>query len=520
MPVPNIYETTAVTHGLGALSVPWGTHNSSFVAILEVTCAGGDTLGTPTQSGSDGTWTLCGPPCAEGTGAGSTQIAAYWCRATSGTMSNVDVPDAGDHTSARMFMLQNVVASGNPINMYSSQTVSSATATISMASPTTTVPNCLLFMFAGCGYDQATDPGGSGWTNAGIDAVPGFAGHYCTDNGTGGGYMGASGEKAVAGTTGTFAHTWASGATKQANIIFAISDTATAASGVTGTASPTIAAVTSAATARVAIAGTSSPTIGAVTSAATGRVAIAGDATPAIAPVTAAATGGATPITGTASPTIAAVTSAATGTLALRGDASPTIDAVTSAAAGRVAIDGTMSATISPVTSASAGAVALAGVATPTVGAVTSAATGALAIAGASAPTIGAVTSVATGSLTSTGVTGTASPTIAAVTSVATAALRLSATASPTVPAVTCTAAAALALRGTSSMTIAAVTLAAVGGLPAEELVIAFVSLGTLAMHAESRNVAYPTWIPEPLWCGHNVSRIDCEGANPYPASH
>lgn len=226
MPVPNIYEDTAATHGVGALSVPWGIHNDTFTAILVVTCAGGDTLGAPTQSGADGTWTFIAS-CAEGTGAGSIQIAAYWCRATSGAMSNVDVPDAGDHTSAKMFMIQNVVSSGNPINMSATQTVASATATISFAAPNTTVQNCLVFCLAGHAFDQTSAPGGSGWTNAGLDTI-GFGGQYATDNGTGGGYMGGVGEKATAGSCGTFGHTWASGATKQANIILAISDTATA----------------------------------------------------------------------------------------------------------------------------------------------------------------------------------------------------------------------------------------------------------------------------------------------------
>lgn len=226
MPVPNIYETTTPVHGTGALSVPWGTHNSSFVAVMVVTSNGED-IDTPTQSGADGTWVLIdeayvGTPG----GAGSVGIAAFYCRATSGSMSNATVADTGDHTSARMFMLQNVVASGNPINFSDTQTVGSATSSISMAVPDSTVQNCRVFILAGCGFDQATNPGGSGWTNASLSSV-GLAGQYCTDNGNGGGYMGGTGEKATAGSCGTFAHTWASGATLQANIVFAISDTAT-----------------------------------------------------------------------------------------------------------------------------------------------------------------------------------------------------------------------------------------------------------------------------------------------------
>lgn len=224
MPVPNIYEDTAATHGTGALSVPWGTHNDTFTAIILIT-SGGETIAQPTSA--DATWTLIAEAY-EGTpgAAGSIGIAAYWARAVSGSMANVTVADSGDHTSAKMFMLQNVVASGNPINFADTQTVTPASASISFAAPSSTVANCLVFCFAGHAIDTGTPPGGSGWTNAGLDNI-GFAGQYTTTNGVGGGYMGAAGEKASAGACGTFAHTWAGGATKQANLVFAISDTAT-----------------------------------------------------------------------------------------------------------------------------------------------------------------------------------------------------------------------------------------------------------------------------------------------------
>lgn len=228
MPVPNIYEDTSATHGTGALSVPWGTHNDTFCAVMVIT-SGGEAISAPTQSGADGTWTLIDEAYATGIG-----IAAYWCRATTGSMSNADVPDSGDHTSAKMFMLQNVVSSGNPINFSDTQTVETATASISVACPSSTVQNCLVFCLAGHAIDTSTPPGGSGWSNASLSGV-GFAGQYTTTNGTGGGYMGGVGSKATAGACGTFTHTWAGGATRQANIVFAISDTATVSDTATGT---------------------------------------------------------------------------------------------------------------------------------------------------------------------------------------------------------------------------------------------------------------------------------------------
>lgn len=227
MPVPNIYEDGSAVHGTGALSVPWGTHNAQFHAVMLITSAG-QTISPPTSS--DTTWTLIAEAY-EGTpgAAGSIGIAAYWAPSTSdGGMTNATVPDTGDHTSAKMWMLQNVLpaGTGNPINMSATQTVAVATAAISMASPPTTVANCLVMMAAGHAIDTGTNPGGSGWANAALDSI-GFNGQYTTTNGVGGGYMGAQGEKAAAGACGTFTHNWSGGSTKQANLIWAISDTAT-----------------------------------------------------------------------------------------------------------------------------------------------------------------------------------------------------------------------------------------------------------------------------------------------------
>lgn len=252
MPVPNIYEDGSGVHGTGALTVPWGTHNDTFYGILVIT-SNGETIGTPTGSGQS--WTLIGE-CYEGTpgAAGSVGIAAYYCKATSGSMGNVTVPDSGDHTSAKMWMIQNAAQSGNPINFADTQTVATATTAISFAVPDSTVQNCLVLIACANGVDSATSQASSGWTNSSLSSV-GSAGSFQTANGNGGGYMGGVGSKATAGACGTFAHAWANN-TKQANIVFAISDTATESGAVgssagagtaTGVGASTAAAVGSAA---------------------------------------------------------------------------------------------------------------------------------------------------------------------------------------------------------------------------------------------------------------------------------
>jgi hypothetical protein len=247
MPVPNIYEDTGATSGVGALSVPWGTHNSTFTAILVIQ-SNGETIGQPTQSAApDTTWNLIAEVYTGTPGAvGSTGLALYWARSVDdGGMQPATVPDSGDHTIAKMWMLQNVAASGNPINFAETQSIDVAQTAISVSCPSSTVVNCLVFCVCGNAIDSATNQGSSGWTNTSLDAGAGFAGQFNTANGNGGGYMGGVGEKATAGACGTFSHNtgWPT-ATKQANIVFAISDTETVAPPPSGGGAPTVSTMT------------------------------------------------------------------------------------------------------------------------------------------------------------------------------------------------------------------------------------------------------------------------------------
>jgi len=230
MAMPAIYEETTPVHGTGALTVPWGTHNDSFTSILVVVTAN-ETIATPTSA--DATWELIAEAGIGTAGAaGSCRVAAFWARASSGSMADVTVADAGDHTSARMYMVQNVTETGNPINFADTQTVTPAASAISMAAPSSTVVNVLYFIFCANGFDQTTLPGSSNWTNASLSSVS-FGGWMQTDLGVGSGYMGGLGERATAGAGGTWANDWDAGNTLQGNITFGISDTETEGGGPT-----------------------------------------------------------------------------------------------------------------------------------------------------------------------------------------------------------------------------------------------------------------------------------------------
>src|SRR3990167_3239206 len=224
MAMPAIYEETTPVHGTGALTVPWGTHNDSFTSILVVVTAN-ETIAPP--PGADAPWELIAEAGIGTAGAaGSCRVAAFWARADSGSIGDVTVADAGDHTSARMYMIQNVTETGNPINFSDTQTVTPAASAISMAAPSSTGVNVLYFILSANGFDQTDFAGSSNWTNASLSSVS-FGGWMQTDLGVGGGYMGGLGERATAGSGGTWANDWLAGNTLQGNITFGISDTET-----------------------------------------------------------------------------------------------------------------------------------------------------------------------------------------------------------------------------------------------------------------------------------------------------
>ncbi len=223
MALPTFYSEGTQANGVGDVTYDWPAHAADWVGILMVQTAA-ESVATPSG------WTLIGT-CQTGTGgsSGSVGIWVFWRRATSGSEASVTITDPGDHQVGRIITIRDAVNSGNPINLTNTDTKSTAQTGASIVVGTTTVNNCyVLGIFAGA-IDSATFQGSTNITDGSLTSV-GFEGWVNTTDGVGGGFYLGSGAKITAGSCGTLdADNWAS-STKQANLVFAISDTATASS--------------------------------------------------------------------------------------------------------------------------------------------------------------------------------------------------------------------------------------------------------------------------------------------------
>jgi hypothetical protein len=102
---------------------------------------------------------------------------------------------------ARMMIVSGCVATGNPWNVELIATELTADTTVSCPAVTTTAPNCLILNAFSTGQDIASNAGATGWANASLANVVEWMDDW-TASGTGGGFSLATGELAIAGSTG------------------------------------------------------------------------------------------------------------------------------------------------------------------------------------------------------------------------------------------------------------------------------------------------------------------------------
>jgi hypothetical protein len=187
---------TAVS-GTGAITVAWPAHQAGDIAILFVESCGGQaaTLSTPA-----GFVNVTNSPQSTGTGTAGTRITAFWCRATSSSMSSVVVGDPGDHVYGRILTFRNVIATGDPWDVTAGGIKATASTTTTFGTVTTSVDNTLIVLAASRGNDS-TSAAWSSWTNANLSNLTERS-DGGTTSGNGGGIGVATGVKATAGSTG------------------------------------------------------------------------------------------------------------------------------------------------------------------------------------------------------------------------------------------------------------------------------------------------------------------------------
>ena len=188
---------TAVT-GTGAVSPAWPTHQTDDIGIMVVETSGNESINTvPTG------WAhVTGSPVTDVASTAGSKLTILWKRAASSSESTLSIGDSGDHQTARIFTFRGVITTGNPWDVVTTNTKTTASTTSTLPAVTTTVANTLVALIAGRPDDAASTTHFGSWTNGNLGSLT-ERGESGSTSGNGGGFVLTTGTKTTAGSTGT-----------------------------------------------------------------------------------------------------------------------------------------------------------------------------------------------------------------------------------------------------------------------------------------------------------------------------
>lgn len=128
---------TAVKQFKKAATVSWPTHQELDIGFLFVEASVGETV---TLSTAAGFVELAGSPFT----AGTTQLAVFWCRATSASMTSPVIAKPTDHLYALIATYRDCAQSGDPWDAFAGGGKSTASTSVSVGGVTTSVEDTLL----------------------------------------------------------------------------------------------------------------------------------------------------------------------------------------------------------------------------------------------------------------------------------------------------------------------------------------------------------------------------------------
>lgn len=203
MALPALRAVGAKAAGTGAVTpaLPAGMSANDICILVATTIAGGSL--SITANGSITTWNLLsGMPLDIGT---DDKLYVWWGRWSSGSTGPTITPDS-NHCCAGIAAYSGCVLNGSPIHLQATGTENTSDTSFSFATGlTTTVNDCLCLCICSTGADSNSAQF-STMTNASLANIVEDM-DYCTNSGGGGGFALARGDKATAGSMGTFAST-------------------------------------------------------------------------------------------------------------------------------------------------------------------------------------------------------------------------------------------------------------------------------------------------------------------------
>jgi len=216
MAMPTVVGVGAVTSGAAGITpaYPGGyTAILNDVAFTFIESATGDTVTPPTN------WAQATQSNVS-TGTAPTKLTVLWRRLTASEAAP-SIADAGDHMVGRMIILRGCVTTGTPFDFATPTTELVADTSVSIAAGTTAGANRLVMAAFATGQDVSSTAGTSTWANATLASVTERMDGWATAGG-GGGFTMMTGEKAVAGSTGTCTATLLLTANFKAQVLIAV----------------------------------------------------------------------------------------------------------------------------------------------------------------------------------------------------------------------------------------------------------------------------------------------------------
>jgi hypothetical protein len=213
VPAPTFVLAGTLVGNTGAVNAPWPAHQVDDIGILLIKTDNQDPPATPT--GCTAIYTPTGTGTPGGFSGLGVKLHAYWIRATSTSMPDINTGDSGTQNIAIILTFRGCVASGDPIDGTPGTDTATTTTNVTIPGLTTTGDNRMVVALCGISLPDAVNTANaSGWANGSLESIAEIL-DQATISGPGGGFVGACGEKAAAGAVGETTATLANSAAQE-----------------------------------------------------------------------------------------------------------------------------------------------------------------------------------------------------------------------------------------------------------------------------------------------------------------
>jgi len=189
---------TAIASTGASVNVAWPTHLTNDIGLVVIETSGNSATLTPPT----GWVAIPGTPVTDVATTAGSKLHVWWKRAASNAESSVATGAATDHIVARLYTFRGCITTGNPWNVTTTGTKTTASTTATVPALVTTLDDTLITMIVGRPDDNSSP------THFGVPVNSNLTGlaeatETGTTNGNGGGFVVSYGVKSTPGDTGT-----------------------------------------------------------------------------------------------------------------------------------------------------------------------------------------------------------------------------------------------------------------------------------------------------------------------------